>query len=379
MRSKLYTAGPVTVPDSVQQELSQPILYHRDQEFLEIFDNVISGMKYLFQTEKDVLPFTASGTGGMEAAVLNLFSPGDQILVLDQGKFSARWVDICQCHRLQVERIEFSWRESIDIRQLKNTVKNLTDLKGVLFNHCETSTGALNDIKKAAEVVHRYSKALVIVDAVSTIGVIPFKMDEWNIDVAITTSNKGLQNPPGLAFIALNENAWNFVQRSDLSTFYFSFKKAKLAQEKGIGAAFTPAIPLFYGVQQVVKEIRQRSIEAVWDDHKNLAHAFRKTIKYLGLKIWPKIPADSLTMIEIPREFEANKIIAEIKNRHGFVLSKGQGILSNKVIRIGHLENVNPVTDARLLAALEEILTSAGMKLERSNSSDYFLKSFRPR
>ena len=379
MSKKLYTAGPVTVPQSIKQALNQPILYHRDIEFLEILHSVISGMKYIFQTENDVLPFTASGTGGMEAAILNLFSPGDQVLVLDQGKFSARWVEICQCHRLQVERIEFAWRESIDNRQLKKAVKSLKNLKGVLFNHCETSTGALNDIRKAAEIVHRHSKALVIVDAISTIGVIPFKMDEWNIDVAITASNKGLQNPPGLIFVALNENAWNFVQRSDLSTYYFSFKKAKHALEKGNGTAFTPAISLFYGLQQAIREIQQKSIETVWEEHKKLAHAFRKTIKYLGLNIWPDKPSDSLTMIEIPREFQANKIIAELKDSFGFVLSKGQGILSNKVIRIGHLKNVNLETDAKLLIALEAVLQSTGMKVAHSDSSDYFLKSFRSR
>ncbi len=379
MRPKLYTAGPVTVPQSIQQELSQPILYHRESEFLEIFYSVISGMKYIFQTENDVLPFIASGTGGMEAAILNLFSPGDQVLVLDQGKFSARWVEICQCHRLQVERIEFSWRESIDKRQLKKAVKSMTSLKGVFFNHCETSTGALNDIQKAAEIVHRHSKALVIVDAISTIGVIPFKMDEWNIDVVITASNKGLQNPPGLVFVALNETAWNFVQCSDLSTYYFSFKKAKHAMEKGIGSAFTPAISLFYGVQQAIKEIQQKSIDAVWEEHKKLAQTFRKTVKYLGLNIWPHNPSDSLTMIEIPREFQANKIIAQVKNKYGFILSKGQGILSNKVIRIGHLENVNPETDAKLLTALEDVLKTTGIILAHTNSSDYFLKKFHSR
>jgi aspartate aminotransferase-like enzyme len=278
-----------------------------------------------------------------------------------------------------VERIEFAWRESIDNRQLKKAVKSLKNLKGVLFNHCETSTGALNDIRKAAEIVHRHSKALVIVDAISTIGVTPFKMDEWNINVAITASNKGLQNPPGLIFVALNDNAWNFVQRSDLSTYYFSFKKAKNALEKEIGTAFTPAISLFYGLQQAIREIQQKSIETVWEEHKKLAHAFRKTLKYLGLNIWPNKPSDSLTMIEIPREFQANKIIAELKDSFGFVLSKGQGILSNKVIRIGHLENVNPETDAKLLAALEAVLKSTGMKLAHTNSFDFFLKSFRSR
>ncbi|MBD3290788.1 aminotransferase class V-fold PLP-dependent enzyme, partial [candidate division KSB1 bacterium] len=196
----------------------------------------------------------------------------------------------------------------------------------------------------------------------------------WDIDVAITASNKGLENPPGLIFMSLNENAWNFVQHSKLSTYYFSFQKAKDAVVKGIGSAFTPAISLFYGMQQAIAEIRQQGIEKIWDDHRKLADAFRKTVEFLGLKILPPNPSDSVTVIEIPVDFSANKIVTELKRKYGYIISKGQSILNDRVIRIGHLGRVDLKADAELIAALEDVLRDSGVKLTHTNTCDYFLK-----
>lgn len=372
MRLKLFTAGPVHVPQRIQKELGKPILYHRDPEFLAIFHEVVTGIQYLLQTKNEILIFTASGTGGMEAVIVNLFSKGDRVLIIEQGKFSARWVELCICFGLFVEKIELSWQESVTVDHIKNVLKNSSNIKAVLLTHCETSTGALNDVESIAKAIHKDSKALIVVDAISTAGVIPFKMDKWGIDVVITSSNKGLMNPPGLVFIALNSRTWKFIEQSDLPKYYFSFLKAKNSYITGLGSPFTPAISLIYGVHQGISDIKQKGLEDLWNHHHNIAHAFRTAIRTMGLEILPNQPSDSLTVIKIPPPLEANRISTLLKEKFNLVISKGQGNLNNRVIRIGHLGEVKSEDLVEVISALETILSQMGFNIQIGNGAKAF-------
>ena len=369
---KLYTAGPVDVPQRIQQEIGQPIIYHRDPEFISIFNEMITGIKYLIQTKNDILIFTASGTGGMEAVVANIFSTGDRVLVVEQGKFSKRWSEICKSYGILVNKIELSWQESVTADQVKQAVGRTSELKAVFMAHCETSTGALNDIKSIAKIVHEHSNAIIIVDAISTIGSLPFIMDEWGIDVAVFSSNKGLMNPPGLVFVALNSTAWKYAQQSNLPKYYFSFEKTRHAFRAGISTPFTPAISLVRGVSRVICDIKQLGLKKLWAQHHNLAQAFRSAIKSMGLKIWPTYPSDSLTVIEIPSPFEANRILTILREKYGILVSKGQGKLNNNVIRVGHLGEIKPDDFAEIISALENILLQFGWDMEAGTGLKVF-------
>ena len=374
---KLYTAGPVEVPQRIQSEISKPILYHRDPSFLQIFAEVTAGIQYLLETENNVLIFTASGTGGMEAAVVNLLSKGDKVLIVEQGKFSSRWSELCNLHGLNIVKITLPWRESITVDQIKEALATHADIKALLITHCETSTGALNDIKSIAEIVHRNSNAIIILDAISTIGVIPFYMDDWGIDVTILSSNKGLLNPPGLVFIALNSKAWLYHQNSNLPKYYFSFQKARDAVTSGIGTAFTPAISICYGVRKRVHEIMQTGLENIWKQHHAFAHAFRSAICAMGLKILPDFPSDSLTVIDVPPPLEADEIIALLREKEKIIVSKGQGKLRNNVIRIGHLGELKAEDLAELIGVLERILLHMDLKLHQKIGVKTFYKTLK--
>ena len=372
MKLKLLTAGPVQISENILKEISQPIIYHRDPEFIAILKTVVSGIQYVLETKNDILIFTASGTGGMEAVVVNLFSAGDSVLIIEQGKFSARWAEICTCYGLEAAKIELPWGESIDPEKIKQALRHNSEIKAVALTHCETSTGALNDVKAVAQAIHDNSDALIIVDVISTVGVIPFKMDEWKIDVAIASSNKGLLNPPGLAFIALNSRAWEINQHSKLPKYYFSFQKTIDAFKSGIGSPFTPAISLIRGVHLAVEEIKQKRLENIWEQHHKLADAFRTAIHAMGLEILPARPSDSLTVIKIPDGLPANEIIAQLKNDYQIIVSKGQGQLKNRVIRIGHLGELKPEDLAGVITALETILMKMGLKFKRDQAKRVF-------
>lgn len=360
MSHTLYTTGPIQVPDFIQQEISKPVLYHRDAEFLALFYEVGEGLKFLLQTENDILNFTAAGTGGMEAIVCNLFSAGDRVCAIDQGKFSARWADICSCYGLSVERLQLPWGESVTPHHIETKLADSSPIKAFLLPHCETSTGALNDIQAIAAAIHKHSEALIIIDAIATVGVVPLKTDTWGIDVVLISSNKGLMNPPGLVFIAVNDRAWELSNRSNLPRYYFNFQMTHEALKSKKGALFTPAVSLFRGVHRALDEFRRRGLEKRWRDQQRLAQAFRMAMVAMELKIFPKHPSDSVTVIEMPSSLKASQISDLLKTKYQTIISKGQGELSDRVIRIGHFGEINIAQATELISALETVFMAFG-------------------
>ncbi|MBN1551970.1 alanine--glyoxylate aminotransferase family protein [bacterium] len=371
---KLYTAGPIRIPHFVQSELNKPLIFHRDSEFISLYNKMISGLQYILCTQNDVLAFTASGTGGMEAAICNILSPKDKVLVIEQGKFSNRWSEICECFGLNITKIVLPWRVSIEPEQLKKALYSNNDFSAVLLTHCETSTGALNNIRELSNIVHRHSSAILIIDAMSSIGAVPLEMDKWNVDVVVFSSNKGIMNPPGLAFVSLNEAAWERVRQSCTPRYYFDFLKMKKTQMSGKGTVYTPAIPIIRGVFSATEYIRKFTIQKIWERNSKLAYAFRNAVQSIGLNIWPPLPSDSLTVIEVPESLGAIKIKDALKNQHSMVISGGQGELKEKVIRIGHYGELNPNDYSELLSAIGYVLTDLNWNIEREIGVNVFHK-----
>lgn len=352
----LLTTGPVPLSDDVRKALSRPVLYHRNEDFVNIFNRVQENLKYFLQTQNDVLLLTSSGTGGMEAAIANLFSRGEDIIVVENGKFSERWSQIGKAYGLKIHPVKIPWGQSVHLEQIKECLHKVRNPKGVFLTHCESSTGALTDIEFLVPEIRKITPALVIVDAISTAGVLPLKTDSWQIDVLVTASQKGLGLPPGLAIVALNNRAWRRAELANLPRFYFDFSKARQAMCLNRGAAFTPPIPIVVAADVVLQMIKARGLKKIWEKRAALARTIREWTREYGLTIFPSEPADSITAIKTSPARSANHIISQLKEKHQIVVSRGQGKLNDKIFRIGHMVDLEKVDIDRFFRALETIL-----------------------
>jgi aspartate aminotransferase-like enzyme len=366
MRARLFTPGPTQVPERVQVAMSNPIMHHRGPAFKQILQEVAEGLKYFFQTKGDVLTFTASGTGGMEASAVNLLSQNDPVLTVAGGKFGERWTKLCQTYGAETHVLESPWGEAVNPDDVKAFLQKYPKTVAVFLTHSETSTGVANDVQTIANVVRTHSKALLVVDAITSAGVLPFKMDEWGIDVAVTGSQKGLMIPPGLASVALNARAWERARRSDLPKFYFDFKKEKESQEKQT-TAWTPAITLFMGLREALAMIREKGLENLWEKYALLADATRQGVTAMGLELFAKSPSDSLTAVKVPNPIDGVKFVQHLREKYGITVAGGQDKLKGKIFRIAHMGYYDSLDMVAMASALELTLADFGWEFEHGS------------
>lgn len=363
MRSRLYTPGPTQVPEAVRVAAMQSNVYHRSPAFREIFLQVLNDLQYFFQTKQEVLVLSCSGTGGMEACVGNLLSRGEKVLVLEGGKFGERWAEISTAYGLEVITMKIPWGHSPDLEELRKLLQQHRNVAAVFCNHSETSTGALTDIKAVAALVHELSDALVVVDGVTAVGVLPFYFDEWQIDVCVSGSQKGAMSPAGLAFVALSARAWQKHKSSDLPHYYFDFTKAHEAALEG-GTSWTPAINAILGLAESLKRIRSRGLENLWQHYARLAQATRAGMQALGLEILPQSPSDALTAIKAPHGVDGKELVKNLREQHGFIVAGGQGQLKGKIMRVTHMGDYDHCDMLAVMGALEMTLHDLGWKFE---------------
>ena len=355
MKQTLFTPGPTPVPTFIQEEIQKPLMYHRLPEFVDIFNDMIDRLQWLFHTKHRIVALTASGSAGLEAAIVNLFSPGDEVCVAEMGKFSERFVRISQTYRLKVHTIECEWGTSVRLDQIKGVFAQHPEIKAVMMPHCETSTGAVNDLETIGTWIRDHTSGVFIVDAISSMGALPLFMDTWGIDVVVTSSNKGMLNPPGLALVGISDRAWKLQERARLSSFYLNFQKAWSAYEKGQATPFTPAIPLVRGVRRALMFMQEQGLENLWRRHDHLATACRAAMEAFGFPIFPKYPSSSVTVASMPGSLPASEVVNLLKTNTGFVIANGQAKLKNKVIRIGHFGDSTIDDLAQVVAALEKV------------------------
>ncbi len=363
MRTRLYTPGPTQIPEAVRVAAMQGNVYHRSPAFRDVFQQVLADLQCFFQTKQEVLVLSCSGTGGMEACVGNLLSRGEKVLVLEGGKFGERWAEISKAYGLEVLTMKMPWGHSPNLEELRTLLQQHKNLAAVFCNHSETSTGALTDIKAVAALVHELSEALVIVDGVTAVGVLPFYFDAWHIDVCVSGSQKGAMSPAGLAFVALSERAWQKHQSSDLPHYYFDFTKAREAALEG-GTSWTPAINAILGLAESLKQIRSRGLENLWRHYARLAHATRNGMQALGLEIFPQLPSDALTAIKAPQGIDGKELVKSLREQHGFIVAGGQGQLKGKIMRVTHMGDYDHFDMLAMLGALEMTLHDLGWKFE---------------
>jgi aspartate aminotransferase-like enzyme len=335
-KHKLFTPGPTSIPEEVLLEMAKPIMHHRTEEFLSIAKEVFEGLKYLFQTKNDVLIMASSGTGAMEASIVNLFSKGEKIIVINGGKFGERFVEIGKAYGLNVVDVKVEWGKTLKKEELEKIIEENKDAKGVFVNLCETSTATHFDVKGYGEIVSKYEDIVLVVDAISSLGAVPCYMDEWKIDCLITGSQKAFMLPPGLSFISLSEKAWNKTKNSDLPKYYFDLKKYRKTLEK-FDFPFTIPVSLIVGLKKSIEIIKGYTLEKIWEEHKKRAEATRRAIISMGLSLLSSSPSDALTAILLPDGIDGDQIIKFIRKNYGISIAGGQDKLKGKTVRISHL------------------------------------------
>jgi len=360
----LFSPGPTMLPPGVLLKMAEPIMHHREPEFEKIFAEVREGLRYLFQTKNEVLIFTSSGTGAMEGAVSNLLSKGDKALVVRGWKFGERWGEICKAYGIEFIPIDVDWGRAVDPRQIQKALESNLSVRAIYTQASETSTGAKHPIREIAEIVKKYEEIILVVDAITGIGVFNLPMDEWGIDVLISGSQKALMLPPGLAFAALSDKAWKFVERSNLPKYYFDFKRELKSAEKNQNS-YTPAISLFVGLRESLHLIREEGLEGIFQRHEMLAEATRAAVKALGLELYAAdSPSNALTAVKVPEGISGGKLKNLFFEKFGITVAGGQDRAKGKIIRIAHLGYYERLDMVMVISALEMLLKEMGHAFE---------------
>ena len=360
----LFSPGPTMLPPEVVLKMAEPIMHHREPEFERIFAEIREGLKYIFQTKNEVLTFTSSGTGAMEGAVSNLLSTGDKTIVVRGGKFGERWGEICKAYGIDFIPIDVEWGRAVDPQRIEKILQSDPSVRGVYIQASETSTGVKHPIREIAEIVKRYEQVVLVVDAITGIGVFDLPMDAWGLDVVVSGSQKAMMLPPGLSFAALSDKAWKFVERSNLPKFYFDFRK-ELKGTKKNQSSYTPAISLFVGLRESLRMIQKEGREAIFQRHERLAEATRRAVKALGLELYaPDSPSNALTAVKFPPGIDGEKLKALFFEKFGITVAGGQEQAKGKIIRIAHVGYYNRLDMIMVISALEMLLREMGYRFE---------------
>lgn len=367
MRDKtfLMIPGPTPVPESALIEMAKHPMAHRSKEFSNILKEVYDDLKYVFQTKNDVFLFTASGTGAMCAALENIVNEGDKVLCLVIGNFGARWVKIAESRGAEVIKVEVPLGEVIKPQMLEEALNKNKDVKIVTLTHSETSTGAANNVKTLCSIIKKHG-ALSVVDGITSLCAMEFKTDEWNIDVALSGSQKGFMIAPGLSFLTASEEAFKMHEKCKYPSFYFNWKEHKKSLAKDT-TPFTPAVSLISSLHTSLKMIKEEGIENVNKRHKKLSLALRAAIKTIGLKLFVEDDNNAsyaITSILPPEGITVPDIRKTLKDDYDIIVANGQGSLENKIFRIGTLGFVCERDLIMAVGALEASLIKLGYKFE---------------
>ena len=361
---QLRIPGPTPCPDKVLQAMSRQMVNHRGKEFGELVNHLTAGLKQAFQTKGDVFLLTGSGTGGMEAAIVNTLSPGDKVLALSIGFFGDRFADIAEQFGTEVKRLNFEWGQPVDLKAVRQALEAAPGIKAVLTTHNDTSTGVTNDLAAISALVKEFDK-LLLVDAVSNLGSLELPVDAWGCDVVVTASQKGWMTPPGLAMVSVSAKAWQAHAQAKLPRYYWDFSKAKRFLEKG-QTPWTPAVSVCYALAASLDLMLEEGLDNVIARHVRVGNAARQGVKSLGLSLFPDeaYSSNTVTAVRCPDGLDAKKLLQLLREDHGVILSGGQQRLDGKIFRIGHLGWVQESDMTEVMAALQSALPQVGFRVK---------------
>jgi aspartate aminotransferase-like enzyme len=358
----LMIPGPTPVPEAALLALAKHPIGHRTSEFSNMMGEVTENLKWLHQTQSDVLMLNVSGTGAVEAGMINFLSPGDRILVGSNGKFGERWVEVGQAFGLNVEAVTAEWGQPLDPAKFAEKLQADTnkEIKAVIITHSETSTGVINDLEAINRYVKEHGQALIIVDAVTSLGAYNVPVDEWGLDVVASGSQKGYMIPPGLGFVSVSPKAWEAYKTAKLPKYYLDLGKYRKATAKNT-TPFTPPVNLMVALHVTLGMMKKEGLESIFTRHERQKNATRAAIKALNLSLFAadECASPAITAVATPG-MEADKIRSLMKKQFDIALAGGQDHLSNKIFRIGHLGFVSDRDILSCIASLEVVLLELG-------------------
>ena len=368
------TPGPTPVPPEVLAALAEPVIHHRGRDFKEIYARCLERLREVCRTEHDVLLFTNSGTGAFESAVANLTSPGDRQLVLSAGNFGERWAAMVRAFGAELVHERLEWGETPEPDDLRRALDD--EVKVVYLVHSETSTGVVADIQALAATA-KEAGALVVVDAVSSLGAVPVEPDAWGIDVLVSGSQKALMCPPGLAFCSISPAALEAAGRSTSPRFVLDWERTRKAQAK-LDAPFTPAVSLVKALDVALGILLDEGLQGAFERHVRLGRACREGAKAMGLELFSPDEDRSavVTAIRAPDGVDSSEIVSTLRDRFGITIAKGQGDLKERIFRIGHIGFFDVFDITTALAAVELVLAEAGAEIERGVAVTRALEAF---
>jgi aspartate aminotransferase-like enzyme len=364
MKYRLFTPGPTSVPEATLIELAKPVHHHRTGEFRAMFNEVQALLQYVYQTKSTVYTITGSGTAAAEAGIVNTLAPGKRALIVTNGKFAERWSQVCQTYGIEKKDLKLEYGEAPTPEQIANEVK-AAKFDAVILVHSETSTATVCDLEGIGRAVKQTSPdTLLIVDGITSIGALPFKMDEWGVDVAITGSQKALMLPPGLGFVALSDRAWAAAEANKgQKDFYLDLKKYKKSITDG-DTPFTPANTLIEALRVSLRMVKDETIETTWKRTRVTAEAFRRGMKALGFELFSKRPADSVSAVRYPAGVSDKDFRGQLKTRHNIHVAGGQGTMEGQIFRVNHMGYSDAYDALAVVAAVEHVMKSLGKPVE---------------
>ncbi len=358
----LLAPGPTPVPPEVLLAMSAPMIHHRSPDFIPVIQKVRAGLKWLFQTSQEVITVAGSGTAGMEASMTNFLSPGDKVIAVNGGKFGERWLKIAKAYGVTAIEVTVPWGDSVDLSQVEKILAGDPAIKAVYVQASETSTGVWHDIQGLARLTAGREQTILVVDAITALGVVNIPMDQWGIDVLITGSQKALMLPPGLACIAVSEKAWSLNQTARCPRFYLDLKREKDNILKDSNA-WTPAVSLWIGLAKSLEMMQSEGLDRLFARHRLLARATREGVRGFGLSIFARqTPSDALTAIVAPEGFDGEAIYKNLRRQYGITGAGGQDQLKGKVFRVSHMGYSDTFDIITAISGIEMVLARMGYK-----------------
>jgi aspartate aminotransferase-like enzyme len=372
----LMAPGPTPVPPEVLAASAEPIIHHRGPDFRELMLRCLARLREVCRTENDVLLFTASGSGGFESAIVNLFSPGDRVLAVAAGEFGERWARMATAFGVDVQELRYAWGDTPQPDDVRARLEE-TGAETVFLVHSETSTGVVADIAALAQAA-RDAGALVVVDAVSSLGAVPLETDAWGLDVVVTGSQKALMTPPGLSVVTVSDAAWSRSQKATSTRFYFDWDRLRASLEAG-STPFTPAVSLVVALDVALGMLLEEGLEAAFVRHAALGRACREGAKAMGLDLFSPDEDRSaiVTAILTPDGVDARELVLALRDRFGITVAGAHGELGSRMLRIGHIGYYDVFDITTALAAVEELLVEAGADIEPGKAVSAALEAYR--
>src|SRR4051812_18928764 len=364
MKYRLFTPGPTSVPEATLIELAKPVHHHRTGEFRAMFNEIQELLRYVYQTKNNVYTITGSGTAAFEAGFTSTISPGMRVLNVSNGKFAERWVSYAKTFGCDLKELKLDYGTHVQPAQIEQELKS-AKYDAVTIVHSETSTATVADLQSIAKVVRSVGgdNTLLIVDGITSIGALPFHMDDWGVDVAITGSQKSLMLPPGLGYVSLSDRAWKKAEQGKHTNFYFDLKKYQKSIADG-DTPFTPANTLIQAQLVSLRMIKDETIQTVWKRTHTVAEAFRQGVRALGFELFSKQPADSVSAIRYPAGVSDKDFRGALKSKHNIHIAGGQGTMEGQIFRVNHMGYTDAYDALAVVAAIEHVTKSLGKKVD---------------